>query len=69
MDSKERPPMKKETTLKCKGLKRKISNEKRQPQNTRGAKKISDEKRGNPRMQGEQKKRLLMKKDATLEHK
>jgi hypothetical protein len=38
---------------------------KRQPQNTRGSKqKTSDEKRGNPKMQGAQNKRPPMKKEA-----
>jgi hypothetical protein len=47
--SKQRPPMKKEATLKCKGLKTKVS----------------DEKRGNPKMQGAQNKDLWWKKEAT----
>jgi hypothetical protein len=41
--------MKKEATLKCKGLKRKTS----------------DEKRDNPKMQGAQKERPPMKKETT----
>jgi hypothetical protein len=41
--------MKKETTLKCKGLKRRTS----------------DKKRGNTKMQGAQKERPPMKKEAT----
>jgi hypothetical protein len=46
---KERHPRKKETTLKCKGLKRKTS----------------DEKRDNPKMQGARKERPPMKKETT----
>jgi hypothetical protein len=49
--------MKKEATLKLKGLKRKTSDEKkRQPQNVRGAKERSLIKKGNPEMQEAQKK-------------
>jgi hypothetical protein len=65
--SKERPPMKKEATSKCKGLKRKTPNDKEAIPKCKGLKrKTSDEKRGNPEMQGAQKERPLIKKEATL---
>jgi hypothetical protein len=53
LGSKQRPPIKKETTPKCKGLKTKTSNEKSHPKMQRAHNKelktkTSDEKRGNP---------------------
>jgi hypothetical protein len=54
--------MKKEATPKCKGLKRKTSDEKEATPKYKGLKKkTSDEKRGNPKMQGAQKGRPLLK--------
>jgi hypothetical protein len=66
----KRPPMKKETTPKHKGLKIKdLWWKKRQPQNTSGSKQnTSDKKRGNIKTQGAQNIRHPMKKEATEKH-
>jgi hypothetical protein len=53
ISSKERPPIKKEATLKCNGLKRKTF----------------DRKRGNPKTQGAQKEIPPMEKEATPKRK
>jgi hypothetical protein len=54
MGSKQRPLMKKEATLKYKGLKTKTSDEKRGNLKCKGLKKkTSNEKRGNPKTQNQ----------------
>jgi hypothetical protein len=58
--SNQRPPMEKEATLKCKGLKSKTSDEKKATTKCKGLKsETSDGKRGNVNAQEDQKSEIV----------